>query len=86
MAKVAQLPCCVCGAWPVHVHHKTGAGMALKASDFDTMPLCPLHHQFGGYGVAIHAGQRTWEAKYGPQDDFIAATRELVAKKEAEAF
>jgi hypothetical protein len=52
----------------------TGAGMALKASAFDTMSLCPQHHRTGGFGVAIHAGQRTWEQKCGLQDDFIKAT------------
>jgi bifunctional non-homologous end joining protein LigD len=31
------------------------------------MPLCPSHHLFGGYGVAIHASQTRWRALYGSQ-------------------
>lgn len=46
MGKVAQLPCAICGVYGVHVHHiRTGIGMGRRASDFDTMPLCPEHHQ-----------------------------------------
>lgn len=75
MGLVANLPCVVCGTWPVEVHHKTGAGMGLRASDYDTIPLCPAHHRTGGPGVAIHAGTRTWEEKYGTQDDHIRETQ-----------
>ncbi len=53
LARVRQLRCC---AWSlgeclgaVQAHHKTGAGMARKADDVDTMPLCAHHHsQFHG--------------------------------------
>jgi hypothetical protein len=38
-----------------------------QARDFDPMPLCPSHHLFGGYGVAIHASQTRWRALYGSQ-------------------
>lgn len=76
LAKVAQLPCCVCGYWPVEVHHLTGAGMALRASHYDTIPLCAQHHRTGGYGVAIHAGQKTWEAKFGLQRDLLERVRQ----------
>lgn len=75
MAKVAQLPCCVCGAWPVEIHHLTGAGMALRASHYDTIPLCPMHHRTGGFGVAIHAGQKTWERRFGFQYDLLERVR-----------
>jgi hypothetical protein len=49
----------------------TGAGMALKASNYDTIPLCASHHRTGGFGVAIHAGQKTWEKKFGYQRDLL---------------
>ena len=46
MGKVAQLPCAICGVYGVHVHHiRTGIGMGRRASNFDTLPLCPEHHQ-----------------------------------------
>jgi hypothetical protein len=75
MARVAELPCVVCGAWPVHVHHRTGAGMGRKADDYQTIPLCPLHHQHGGEGVAIHSGTKTWESIHGTQDEHIKETQ-----------
>ena len=83
LGMVAKLPCCVkdCGYWPVEVHHRTGAGMALKAEDYETMPLCHRHHRTGGFGVAIHAGQKTWEKTYGRQDDFIKETRDEVCSR-----
>ncbi len=45
MGMVAQLPCACCGAHGVHVHHiREGQGMAQRASDFLTIPLCPDCH------------------------------------------
>ena len=41
MDKVAQLPCMICGARPVVVHHCIcGRYSQSKMSDFDTIPLC----------------------------------------------
>lgn len=33
-----------CKRRPVRAHHVTGAGMALKAKDADTLGLCDGHH------------------------------------------
>jgi len=41
---VRALPCFQCGRAPSDAHHHTGAGMALRASDHETMPLCHEHH------------------------------------------
>ena len=69
MAKVAQRPCVICGAWPVSVHHCiSGRFGQRKASDFDTIPLCHFHHQ-GADG--IHTSKRAWEAKYGLDTDYL---------------
>jgi hypothetical protein len=40
MAAVAQLPCYVCGAWPVEVHH-----LGKPRDDMRVLPLCPQHHR-----------------------------------------
>lgn len=53
LGRVAELPCALCGAHGVEVHHaRTGeaAGMAQKAGDFLTMPLCYACHR-GSHGV-----------------------------------
>ena len=51
MGRVAQLPCACCGVTGVHVHHiREGQGMAQRASDWLTIPLCPDCH-VGPLGV-----------------------------------
>jgi hypothetical protein len=58
---VAALGCCLCGQ-PAQIHHvRAGEGAGQRASDYRSIPLCQKHHQTGGYGIAIHAGQYTWE-------------------------
>lgn len=75
--RVASLGCIVCrnlghGETPAHVHHiRTGKGMGQRASNYETIPLCPTHHQNGGHGVAIHAGQKTWEANFGTELELL---------------
>jgi hypothetical protein len=42
------------------------------------IPLCPNHHQNGGYGVALHAGQREWEKRYGSEEALLEQVKELL--------
>jgi hypothetical protein len=70
--KLSQLGCIVCqvlghGYSAPHIHHiKSGnAGMGKKSHWSLAIPLCPTHHQHGGYGVAIHAGKKAFEAAVG---------------------
>lgn len=46
-----------------HIRHQ--AGTAKKSPFNKAIPLCPNHHRLGGYGVAIHAGRRGFEAAVG---------------------
>lgn len=53
LARVAQLPCCLCGAHGVEVHHaRTGdaAGMAQRSGDMLTLPVCQSCHR-GSHGI-----------------------------------
>ena len=69
MQWIAQQPCCICGAWPVHVHHCIcGRYGQRKASNFDTIPLCPDCH-LGPHG--IHADKRAWIARHGMDTEYI---------------
>ena len=58
---VRQLPCCAPSVTecqsppPQHAHHSTGAGMGVKSSDRDTIPLCWMHHR------AFHDGSGPFE-------------------------
>lgn len=54
--RVSDLGCILChhlgyGASPAEIHHiREGHGMAQRASDWLTVPLCPEHHR-GASGV-----------------------------------
>lgn len=77
LARVLALGCIVCGA-PAVIHHPrsgTASGMGLKAPHKDAIPLCPPHHTDGGPGVAIHAGQETWESIHGTEMELLAQVR-----------
>lgn len=70
--KLSQLGCIAChilghGYSTPHIHHiKSGnAGMGKKSHWSLAIPLCPQHHQHGGYGVAIHAGKKAFEEAVG---------------------
>lgn len=77
MSKVAALGCVVCrnlgyGETPAALHHiRAGQGMSQRASHYQVLPLCGAHHQTGGYGVAIHAGQKEWEKRYGTELELL---------------
>lgn len=30
-----------------------------------------MHHQTGGYGIALHAGRAEWERRYGTQFELL---------------
>lgn len=73
-SRVAELGCIVdgCGA-PAMLHHpRFCVGMGQRSNDWLVIPLCPDHHQNGGLGVAIHAGQNTFESLYGTEAELLA--------------
>ena len=79
MARVAQLPCAICGARQVEVHHCiSGRYGQRKASDFDTIPLCYFHHRGEG---GIHTSKRAWEAEHGPDTGFLLIVEMTLAGK-----
>ena len=76
MARVAQMPCVLCGAQPVEVHHiREGQGASQRAQDTLTVPLCSEHHR-GASG--IHGlGRRGFYTRYKLDElDLLAATLE----------
>ena len=88
LERVANLGCIVCRNLgidpevPASIHHKLlGMGMGQRASHYDVMPLCYLHHQGGGHGIAIHAGMKTWIKKYGTEEKLIEQTKELLDER-----
>jgi hypothetical protein len=65
---VAALGCMVCGG-PAEIHHLkhhpiTGEHLT-RRDHWLVIPLCPMHHRQGDWGVAFHAGSTHWQAIYG---------------------
>lgn len=80
--EVAALPCVVCGRWPAGEAHHAGRrpGIAMKASDHTTIPLCHRHHvewhAAGGFCKGWdRARRRDW------QDERIAETLHECSKE-----
>ena len=84
MARVADLGCIVChnegmGKSPASLHHiRTGYGISQRAPNDEVIPLCPLHHQHGGHGVAYHAGAKTWESHFGTELKLLEQVRGML--------
>lgn len=79
---VAALGCQVChdqalGHSEAEIHHpRSGMGMSQRASHFDAIPLCPIHHRLGGYGIAFHAGPKLWQRAYGTERELLERVRQ----------
>ena len=84
LSKVAALGCQVCRNegypdTPAEIHHpRSGQGMGQRALHSQSIPLCHVHHRTGGYGVAIHAGQKEWEKRYGTELELLAQVKRLI--------
>jgi len=73
MGRVAELGCLICGGIP-EIHHNTkNRGYGAKSSNYDIMPLCVRHHR-GEEGIH-HIGVKTWQEKFGDQDDLVKRVR-----------
>ena len=89
LQRLAELGCIVCleqfgVASPAEIHHpRNGQGVGQRASHFEALPLCPQHHRHGGYGVAIHAGQREWEKRFGTERELLAIVRARLGLEDA---
>lgn len=78
--RVVSLGCIVCKPLghhsPAEVHHvRTGQGLSQRASNFRVLPLCPAHHRTGGYGVALHAGRKSWEQQHRSEEALLGEVR-----------
>lgn len=93
LSRVAALGCIVC--WlsgvedcPCEIHHiKVGiTGVALKASHFRTLGLCPPHHRFADgtaawqYEIGYHVSPEEFELRYGTQGDLLRITVERLGE------
>jgi len=89
LAKVRELPCCICEAFgemqvsATQAHHPIHGRFSVTRSPDDTaIPLCEGHHQglLDTSKLALHRGKETWAAKYGLDTDWIDATRDKIER------
>ncbi len=76
MAMVAQLPCLVCGAWPVEVHHE-----GFPRSDMRCLPLCPRHHRREFGPGAYHYSPGAFYALHGSSQQLLDAVSDKLKSK-----
>ena len=81
IARVVEMGCIVCvnlelGETPAVPHHIGNGSMGMKATNYEVIPLCPTHHNQGGYGVAVHSGRVQWESNFGTEQELLAQTLE----------
>lgn len=81
MGRVAALGCCVCrrlrlNDTPAEVHHiREGQGRK-RASDFETIPLCYLHHR--GQDGIHHLGTKAWARRFFSERELLDETLETL--------
>jgi hypothetical protein len=73
MERVARLPCLVCGAHLVEVHHE-----GKPRSDLRVLPLCAAHHRREWGAGAIHYSPRAFYALHGPSDALLARVQSMI--------
>lgn len=87
LARVRELPCCICEAFgepqlsPTAAHHPIhGRHSQVKVPDCMAVPLCEGHHtgMFDTTKVAIHREPDLWRWKYGLDTDYIAITQDRI--------
>ena len=55
-------------------HHIGNGTMGKRASNYEGIALCPIHHRTGGYGVAVHAGRKAFEEVFGTEQELLQIT------------
>lgn len=79
IARVVAAGCIVCrnlgyGETPAEEHHIGNGTMGKRADNYSVIALCPNHHRNGGHGVAVHAGRKAFEARYGAERELLEQT------------
>ena len=71
--KLHRLGCIVCRKKGTYsqpaIHHITRGGQ--KRDHQRTIPLCPYHHQYGGFGEAVHDRYKIFPDRYGTEDELL---------------
>ena len=77
MSAVAALPCMICGAYGVEVHHE-----GKPRSNMNVLPLCPPHHRREFGPGAYHYSARTFYAAHGTSRDLLKRVNDMLSAKD----
>jgi len=84
LSRVAEIGCIVCRnlgfeETPAQIHHiRSGVGMGQRASHFEVIPLCFVHHSAqSDYGY--HHSPATWQQQHGSEKELLQQVMEMVS-------
>ena len=86
LGKVAALGCIACykqgtPGTLAEIHHpRAGTGLGKKASHYDAIPLCPMHHR-GTAGLSvpsIHGSKNRFIETFGTEAELLELTKTLI--------
>lgn len=75
MQAVKALPCLVCGAYGVEVHHE-----GKPRSDFNVLPVCPAHHRREFGPGAFHYSPKDFYAMHGSSAELLDRVAAMLQK------
>lgn len=76
MDRVSCVPCVVCGAQPVEIHHvREGQGMSQRASNWLVVALCPGCHRGP---IGLHGDRSLMRIQKLDELDLLALTLEAL--------
>ena len=81
--RIVALGCWVCrkflGVYTVpEIHHHRKLATSKKRKNSPGIGLCHTHHRTGGYGVALHAGEKEFEKNFGSVMGMLEEVNELL--------
>ena len=83
ISKVVESCCIACRLNGIddsqaEAHHIGNGTMGKKASNYEVIALCPIHHRLGGYGVAVHASRKAFEDAFDSEQNLLEITMRLL--------
>lgn len=85
IAKVANLGCIVCANngypdSPAEIHHiRDGSGVSQRASSYEVIPLCYVHHRGAAGGeVGFHHSPGEFIERYGSERTLLAQVEQIL--------
>ena len=81
LSKVREIGCIAClkvnRISEAVIHHiRKHTGLSLRPSHYQTIPLCPQHHNMGN--ESIHLNKKVFIKKFGTEQDLLYEVKEII--------